>query len=127
QPGPIFTQVLLADEINRATPKTQSALLEAMQEHTVTAAGSTKALPEPFFVLATQNPIEMEGTYRLPEAQIDRFLFKCLVRYPSEADLQEILDLTTGVASAPPRQVLSAQQLLIAQQLVRQVPIARHV
>ncbi len=96
QPGPIFTQLLLADEINRATPKTQSSLLEAMQEHTVTAAGRSMKLPEPFFVLATQNPIEMEGTYRLPEAQIDRFLFKSIVHYPSEAELDAILDLTTG-------------------------------
>jgi len=127
QPGPIFTQILLADEINRATPKTQSALLEAMQEHTVTVAGTTKALPEPFFVLATQNPIEMEGTYRLPEAQIDRFLFKSLVSYPSEDELHAILDLTTGLAQQPPSQVLSADQLLLAQRLVRQVPVAWHV
>lgn len=127
QPGPIFTQVLLADEINRATPKTQSSLLEAMQEGTVTAAGSSMALPKPFFVLATQNPVEMEGTYQLPEAQIDRFLFKSLVRYPSEAELDAILDLTTGTSAAPPRQILSAENILQLQQIVREVPIASHV
>ncbi len=104
QPGPIFTQVLLADEINRATPKTQSSLLEAMQEGTVTAAGTSMVLPKPFFVPATQNPVEMEGTYQLPEAQIDRFLFKSLVRYPTEAELDAILDLhhrRAGGAAAP--------------------------
>jgi MoxR-like ATPase len=127
QPGPIFTQLLLADEINRATPKTQSSLLESMQEHTVTAAGRSMKLPEPFFVLATQNPIEMEGTYRLPEAQIDRFLFKSVVRYPSEDDLDAILDLTTGVEHAPPQQALSPEDILTMQKLVRQVPIADHV
>ncbi len=127
QAGPIFTQVLLADEINRATPKTQSALLEAMQEQTVTAAGTTMAVPQPFFVLATQNPIEMEGTYRLPEAQIDRFLFKSLVVYPSEDELHGILDLTTGVDQPMPQQVLSAEDILLLQKLVRQVPIAAHV
>src|SRR5207253_389047 len=92
QPGPIFGNILLADEINRATPKTQSALLEAMQEHSVTVAGQTYKLPEPFFVLATQNPLEMEGTYPLPEAQLDRFFFKLLVKFPSMADLETILD-----------------------------------
>jgi MoxR-like ATPase len=127
QKGPIFTQILLADEINRATPKTQSALLEAMQEHTVTAAGATQRLPEPFLVLATQNPIEMDGTYRLPEAQIDRFLLKSVVRYPSEDELHDILDLTTTLAPAPPEQVLSAEQILTAQKLARMVPIATHV
>src|ERR1700704_1871176 len=96
QAGPIFTQLVLADEINRATPKTQSALLEAMQERTVTAAGRSMALPRPFFVLATQNPIEMEGTYQLPEAQIDRVLFKSVMAFPSEEELDKILDLTTG-------------------------------
>ncbi len=127
QPGPIFTQVLLADEINRATPKTQSALLEAMQEHTVTTAGRTMTLPQPFFVLATQNPVEMEGTYRLPEAQIDRFLFKSLVHYPSEEDLHGILDLTTGGAVPQTQQVLDADQIRFLQTLVRQVPVAWHV
>src|SRR5688500_17991839 len=95
QPGPIFGNVLLADEINRATPKTQSALLEAMQEHSVTVAGQTYQLPLPFFVLATQNPLEMEGTYPLPEAQLDRFLCKLLVRYPTSSDMETILDRTT--------------------------------
>ncbi len=127
QPGPIFTQLLLADEINRATPKTQSSLLEAMQEHTVTAAGRTMSLPAPFFVLATQNPIEMEGTYRLPEAQIDRFLFKSIVNYPSEGELDAILDLTTGVEHALPERVLDPEDILLLQKLVRQVPIADHV
>jgi len=127
QPGPIFTQILLADEVNRATPKTQSALLEAMQEKTVTAAGRTMELPRPFFVLATQNPVEMEGTYRLPEAQIDRFLFKSLVTYPSEDELHGILDLTTGVELPVPAQVLSAADILLLQKLVRQVPVAAHV
>ncbi|MCW5697486.1 MAG: MoxR family ATPase [Bauldia sp.] len=127
QPGPIFTQLLLADEINRATPKTQSSLLEAMQEHTVTAAGRSMALPEPFFVLATQNPVEMEGTYRLPEAQIDRFLFKTIVEYPSASDLDAILDLTTGIEQKTPDQVLSPADILLLQDLVRQVPIADHV
>ena len=127
QAGPIFTQILLTDEINRATPKTQSALLEAMQERTVTAAGKSMELPKPFFVLATQNPIEMEGTYRLPEAQIDRFLFKSEVQYPGEDDLHGILDLTTGADIPVPKQVLSADDILTLQKLVRQVPVASHV
>lgn len=127
QSGPIFTQVLLADEINRATPKTQSALLEAMQEKTVTAAGRTMELPKPFFVLATQNPVENEGTYRLPEAQIDRFLFKSLVSYPSEQELDDILDLTTGTDHHETQKILSAEDILLLQRLVRQVPIAAHV
>ena len=127
QAGPIFTQILLTDEINRATPKTQSALLEAMQERTVTAAGRSMDLPKPFFVLATQNPIEMEGTYRLPEAQIDRFLFKSEVQYPSEDDLHGILDLTTGAELPVPKKVLSAEDILMLQKLVRQVPVAAHV
>ncbi|MGD9739111.1 MAG: AAA family ATPase, partial [Bauldia sp.] len=126
QEGPIFTQILLADEINRATPKTQSALLEAMQEKTVTAAGRTMTLPRPFFVLATQNPIENEGTYRLPEAQIDRFLFKSLVSFPNEDDLHGILDATVDAELPEPRRVLSGEQLLILQKLVRQVPTAWH-
>lgn len=127
QAGPIFSQLLLADEINRATPKTQSAMLEAMQEGTVSAAGKTMQLPDPFFVLATQNPIEMEGTYRLPEAQIDRFLFKSLVKYPEEEELQGILDLTTGVKQQVSEQVLSPEDILLLQKLVRQVPIASHI
>lgn len=127
QQGPIFAQLVLADEINRATPKTQSALLEAMQERTVTAAGQEFSLPEPFFVLATQNPIEMEGTYLLPEAQIDRFLFKVRVSYPSEDVLDAILDLTTGVDQPEPRQVLSPADILHLQRLTRAVPLASHV
>jgi MoxR-like ATPase len=127
QAGPIFTQLLLADEINRATPKTQSALLEAMQERTVTAAGRSMALLRPFFVLATQNPIEMDGTYQLPEAQIDRFLFKSVLAFPSEDELDRILDLTTGAALPTPAQVLSEHDILRGQELVRSVPIASHV
>lgn len=126
-PGPIFTQLLLADEINRATPRTQSALLEAMQERTVTASGRTFDLPEPFFVLATQNPLELEGTYVLPEAQLDRFLIKVLMPYPSEDVLDEILDQTTGAGLAQPRQVVRPEEILALQQLVRQVPVAAHV
>ena len=128
QAGPIFTQLLLADEINRATPKTQSALLEAMQERTVTAAGGRSMnLPRPFFVLATQNPIEMEGTYQLPEAQIDRFLFNSVMTFPSEDELDDILDVTTGSAAVVPARVLSADDILRGQALVRLVPIADHV
>jgi MoxR-like ATPase len=127
QAGPIFTQLLLADEINRATPKTQSALLEAMQERTVTAAGRSMDLPRPFFVLATQNPIEMEGTFQLPEAQIDRFLFNSVMAFPSEEELDGILDLTTGATRVAPAQVLCADDILHGQALVRSVPIAAHV
>ncbi len=127
QTGPIFTQLLLADEINRATPKTQSALLEAMQERTVTAAGRSMALPRPFFVLATQNPIEMEGTYQLPEAQIDRFLFKSVLAFPSEDELDRILDLTTGTVQPVLSQVLSESDIVRGQELVRLVPIASHL
>src|SRR3977135_3803121 len=119
QAGPIFTQLVLADEINRATPKTQSALLEAMQERTVTAAGRSMPLPRPFFVLATQNPIEMEGTYQLPEAQIDRFLFKSVLAFPSEDALDSILALTTGASTLAPTQVLSAENILSGQRLAR--------
>jgi MoxR-like ATPase len=127
QQGPIFTQVLLADEINRATPKTQSALLEAMQERTVTAAGHSMPLPRPFFVLATQNPFEMEGTYVLPEAQVDRFLLKIIVPFPDEDVLDSVLELTTGGGSAEVDRVLDAPRLLELQALTRQVPIASHV
>ena len=127
QPGPIFAQMVLADEINRATPKTQSALLEAMQEHTVTAAGQESKLPEPFFVLATQNPIEMEGTYLLPEAQIDRFFFKIKIAFPSEDVLDAILDLTTGTSHAALKQILTPEEILRLQALTRAVPIASHV
>jgi MoxR-like ATPase len=127
QPGPIFAQMVLTDEINRATPKTQSALLEAMQERTVTTAGSVYDLPEPFFVIATQNPIEMEGTYLLPEAQIDRFFFKVHIPYPPEEVLDMILDRTTGTAETVAEQVLSAEEILHLQSLTRAVPIASHV
>ena len=107
QNGPVFANLVLADEINRATPKTQSALLEAMQEKTVTVANHTYPLPQPFFVLATQNPIEQEGTYPLPEAQLDRFIFKINVPFPSANDLTEILARTTGGATAAPTTVMS--------------------
>jgi len=127
QKGPIFANLILADEINRATPKTQSALLEAMQERRVTAGGHTRDLPQPFFVLATQNPIEMEGTYPLPEAQIDRFYFKVLVEYPSPEEFSEILNRTTGAAVPEPQKVVNGEQILQMQQLAREVPIADHV
>jgi MoxR-like ATPase len=127
EPGPVFTQLLLADELNRATPKTQSALLEAMAERRVTVAGVTRELPRPFFVMATQNPIEMEGTYPLPEAQLDRFLAKVLVPTPSADDLVEILVRTTGTQQATVEPVASTEDLLAAMTLVREVPIASHV
>ncbi|HZR98618.1 MAG TPA: AAA family ATPase [Chloroflexota bacterium] len=126
-PGPIFTNLLLADEINRATPRTQSALLEAMQERTVTAGGQTHRLPDPFFVLATQNPLEMEGTYPLPEAQLDRFLFKVLVPYPTDAELAAIGERTTGAGLASPPQVLERAELAAGIALVRHVVVAPHV
>ena len=127
QPGPIFANIILADEINRATPKTQSAMLEAMQEHSVTMAGVMRSLPEPFFVLATQNPIEQEGTYPLPEAQLDRFQLKLLVGPPSLDELNAIVDRTTTTASAEVKPVLDGERLLAMRQFVREVPIARHV
>ncbi|HLA23951.1 MAG TPA: AAA family ATPase, partial [bacterium] len=127
QRGPVFTQVLLADEINRATPKTQSALLEAMQEHAVTAAGTSYHLDEPFFVLATQNPIEMEGTYPLPEAQIDRFLFKLKVEFPSARDLVEIIDRTTAVEQPVAAVVAGGDQIREMIGLAREVEAASHV
>jgi MoxR-like ATPase len=127
QRGPIFGQIVLADEINRATPKTQSALLEAMQELAVTAGGIHHRLERPFFVLATQNPIEMEGTYPLPEAQLDRFLFKLRVRYPSAADLSEIIDRTTKPQSHPVEKVADGPQVEGLKALVREVPIAQPV
>jgi len=127
QRGPIFAHLVLADEINRATPKTQSALLEAMQEHQVTAGGEIRKLAEPFFVLATQNPIDQEGTYPLPEAQLDRFFFKLLVGYPSASDLNEVLTRTTEGAKARPERVLDGASLLELMSLVRQVPVATHV
>jgi MoxR-like ATPase len=127
QPGPIFANLVLADEINRATPKTQSALLEAMQEQTVTVANAAHQLPRPFFVLATQNPIEMEGTYPLPEAELDRFFFKLNVSYPSRDQLGEIVRRTTGGELAPVRRVADDETILEMQALARQVPIADHV
>lgn len=127
QRGAIFTQLLLADEINRATPRTQSALLEAMQERTVSAAGQTMPLPEPFFVLATQNPLEMDGTYILPEAQIDRFLLQLDVPLPTAETLAAILDSTTGGTTTTVRQFLTPADILAIQALVRSVPVAEHV
>jgi MoxR-like ATPase len=127
QQGPIFAQIVLADEINRATPKTQSALLEAMQEQSVTAGGSTRKLEPPFLVLATQNPLEMEGTYPLPEAQLDRFFFKLLVEYSSREDLSEVLRRTTEGISFQADKVLDAAQVMAGQEIVRQVVLAPHV
>lgn len=127
QPGPIFGNILLADEINRATPKTQSALLEAMQEHSVTVAGRTHKLSEPFFVMATQNPLEMEGTYPLPEAQLDRFFCKLLVKYPLISELETILDRTTEASSPRAEAVLRGERILEMSQLARQIPIAAEV
>ena len=127
QRGPIFANLVLADEINRATPKTQSALLEAMQEHAVTVAKSTYPLDEPFFVLATQNPLEMEGTYPLPEAQLDRFLFKLQVRFPGRDDLHTILERTTGSDDAEVKPVLTRARILEMRALAREVAVARHV
>jgi MoxR-like ATPase len=125
--GPMFAHILLADEINRATPKTQSALLEAMQEGSATVAGVVHRLPPPFFVLATQNPIEMEGTYPLPEAQLDRFLFKLRVRYPALEQLNQIIDRTTSPGEHGVDRVMSGDEVLAFRELVREVPIASHV
>jgi len=125
--GPIFANVILADEINRTPPKTQAALLEAMQERQVTAGGEKRPLPEPFFVLATQNPIEQEGTYPLPEAQLDRFMFEIVVNYPSEQEEFDILRLTTAPFEAALEHVLGASEILNLQRLVLKVPIADHV
>ena len=125
--GPIFSNLVLADEINRATPKTQSAMLEAMQEHSVTAARSTRRLPEPFFVLATQNPLEMEGTYPLPEAQLDRFFFKIDVPFPSVEDLVEIANRTTAVAVPQAEKAASGESIRAMQALARGAPVADHV
>jgi MoxR-like ATPase len=127
QRGPIFANVVLADEVNRATPKTQSALLEAMQEKSVTVGKTTYKLDEPFFVLATQNPLEMEGTYPLPEAQLDRFFVKLRVEYPSRESMHTILDRTTGRQDVRAEKVLSAERLLALRELVRDVPVARPV
>ncbi len=127
QQGPIFSNLVLADEINRATPKTQSALLEAMQEHRVTVAKQQYTLSEPFFVLATQNPLEMEGTYPLPEAQLDRFFFRIDVPFPSEEDLIAIMDRTTGVEQPAVGKAATGADVLAMQRLARDVPIASHV
>ncbi|HEY5376198.1 MAG TPA: MoxR family ATPase [Polyangiaceae bacterium] len=125
--GPIFANIVLADEVNRATPKTQSALLEAMQEHRVTVGRTTHTIQEPYFVLATQNPLEMEGTYPLPEAQLDRFFFKLEVPFPSRDELHAIIDRTTTEQHTEVRRVLTREQILSMQALVRRVPVARHV
>jgi MoxR-like ATPase len=125
--GPLFSNIVLADEVNRATPKTQSALLEAMQEKHVTVGRTTHALGEPYFVLATQNPLEMEGTYPLPEAQLDRFFFKLLVPFPGRDELHQILERTTTEHSARAEAVLDAEQVKQMQSLVRRVPVAKHV
>ncbi len=127
QPGPVFSNIVLADEINRATPKTQSALLEAMQEQTVTATGTTYTLPQPFFVLATQNPIEMEGTYPLPEAQMDRFLFKLNVPFPSLDELSDIVTMTTGGQEKELKAVCSGKEIISMRRLAQEIPIAKPV
>jgi MoxR-like ATPase len=124
-PGPIFAHVVLADEINRTPPKTQAALLQAMQEHQVTAAGKTYALPDPFFVLATQNPIEQEGTYPLPEAQLDRFMLELRVSYPNRTEEETIVEQTTGTRKVRIEPVLDAQSLHTMQDLVRRIPVSR--
>ena len=125
--GPVFANVVLADEVNRATPKTQSALLEVMQEHRVTIGTQTHELQQPYFVLATQNPLEMEGTYPLPEAQLDRFLFKLHVEFPTRDELHAILDRTTGVAEPAITPVLDGKRILEMRALAREVPVPRHV
>jgi MoxR-like ATPase len=126
-PGPVFGQLLMADEINRASPRTQSALLQAMQEHRVSVAGQYHALPRPFHVLATQNPIEQEGTYPLPEAQLDRFLIQIEVGYPDLEAERRMLIATTGVTEEPAQKAMSAEELLAAQQLVRRIPVGESV
>ncbi len=125
--GPVFANIVLADEINRTPPKTQAALLQAMQEHEVTTAGETYKLDEPFFVLATQNPIEQEGTYPLPEAQLDRFMFNVYVDYPTDVQEREIVKSTTAVTSYDLQRVLSAQDIIGFQRLVRRVPVSDHL
>ena len=126
-PGPIFAHVVLADEINRTPPKTQAALLQAMQEHQVTAAGKTYALPDPFFVLATQNPIEQEGTYPLPEAQLDRFMLELRVSYPTRSEEEAIVEQTTGSREVRIQPVLDAELLRRMQRLVRRIPVSRRL
>ncbi len=125
--GPIFANVVLADEINRTPPKTQAALLQAMQEHEVTAGGQTYHLPEPFFVLATQNPIEQEGTYPLPEAQLDRFMLELRVGYPTRTEEEAIVEQTTGARAARLEPVLDATQVRAAQELVRRIPVSKQL
>jgi len=125
--GPIFANIILADEVNRTPPKTQAALLQAMQEHEVTAAGQTYPLPAPFFVLATQNPIEQEGTYPLPEAQLDRFMLEIAVRYPSRDEEERIVETTTGDVQRQVRAVLEAEELLAIQHLVRRIPAPKPI
>ncbi len=127
QPGPIFSNIILADEINRATPKTQSALLEAMQEHTVTVMGVSRKLAEPFFVLATQNPIEQDGTYPLPEAQMDRFMFKLLVPDPSLDELMEIVEMTQKTMAEVAERACSGEELLKMRETANQIPVAKEV
>ena len=127
QQGPLFASIVLADEINRATPKTQAALLEAMQEHCVTVSGETRRLPEPYFVMATQNPVEQEGTYPLPEAQLDRFMFKILVPFPSLEELSGIMNLTVGEGGKQAERVMGAEELLAMRETARRVPIAASV
>lgn len=127
RPGPVFANVVLADEVNRATPKTQSALLEVMQEHSVTVGKTTHQLEQPYFVLATQNPLEMEGTYPLPEAQLDRFLFKLQVEFPSHDELLAILERTTGAMKPTVEPVLDRTRILAMRALARDVAVARHV
>jgi MoxR-like ATPase len=126
-PGPIFANVILADEINRTPPKTQAALLQAMQERQVTAGGRTLDLPSPFFVLATQNPIEQEGTYPLPEAQLDRFMFMVMVNYPKREEELEVLKRTTGVQEPKIKRIIDARRILELQEIVRRVPVGDHV
>ncbi len=125
--GPIFANMILADEINRTPPKTQAAMLEAMQERKVTVGGNDFPLPDPFFVLATQNPIEQEGTYPLPEAQLDRFMFMILVDYPSESEERQIMKMATGAAVSKPSAVLTAEEIVNLQQVIRRMPVAEHV
>src|SRR5437763_850852 len=123
--GPVFANIVLADEVNRTPPKTQAALLQAMQEHQVTAAGQTHPLPAPFFVLATQNPIEQEGTYPLPEAQLDRFMFELRVAYPTKEEEETIVEATTGDAATEIAPVLTAEDVLALQHLVRRIPVPK--
>src|SRR3954471_24567650 len=125
--GPIFANMILADEINRTPPKTQAAMLEAMQERKVTVGGNDFTLPDPFFVLATQNPVEQEGTYPLPEAQLDRFMFMILVDYPSAAEERAIMKMATGIQQGKPQKVVSEKDIIGLQQVVRRMPVAEHV